>query len=186
MAPPRRKALTASYYRLDARRIARLHGWPVGHTILGHQLADEWGRPECRADIDIDGDAITATWGWPSRRTATVGTIQIPSGHRLFLCPGCDRRCAIVYLHPRQAPGCRVCMDLGYASQSEGPLRRAFRRRDKFAASWGWDVADPLERPRPKWRRRRAYVTARFRLAELEAATLGGLAARLERMTPSA
>ncbi|PUB10522.1 hypothetical protein DFP92_11843 [Yoonia sediminilitoris] len=53
-----------------------------------------------------------------------------------FLCPSCDRRCAIIYCHPKTLKmGCRVCLKGRYASEYMSPQGRrlhaafAVRRR---------------------------------------------------------
>ena len=43
-----------------------------------------------------------------------------------FTCPGCWRRCSILYLSERLA--CRLCLQLAYRSQSEGVLNRSYRK----------------------------------------------------------
>lgn len=181
MAPPRSKDRTTDYRRLDARRIARLHGYPVG-SVVAHRLVDEWQRPDGIVLLAFEPELMTVAWG--DDCPLDLGIVRTDNGRWWFACPGCERRCAIVYLRPGEWPGCRTCLGLAYPSQSEGPLRRAYRRRDKFAAGWGWDVAKPMVRPRPKGRWCRSYIAALDRLAELEATPLAGLAARFERIAP--
>jgi hypothetical protein len=184
MPPPRSKDRTSSYRRLDARRIARLHGYPVG-AVVAHRLVDEWQRTDGIVMLAFEPEPELVTVAWGDDCPLDLGIVRTDNGRWWFACPGCRRRCAIVYLRPGDWPGCRTCLGLAYPSQSEGALRRAYRRRDKFAARWGWDVAKPLARPRPKGRWCRSYIAALDRLAVLEAAPLAGLAARLDRMTTS-
>jgi len=121
-----------------------------------------------------------------------------------FLCPACERRCALLYWiasGDRLGWRCRVCAELRYTSTREDELARAARRvrrirYDKLRAGdvvnlavWvGW--ADP---PRPPYMRRRTYdrLIAELRKAERQrddlvrqmvaTTTAGVRAARLER-----
>src|SRR5690606_31741958 len=47
-----------------------------------------------------------------------------------FLCPKCQRRVGIMYLW--YIPQCRTCAHLVYASQSEDPVNRSWRRTTKL------------------------------------------------------
>ena len=65
-------------------------------------------------------------------------------GHFLrpwFVCPGCARRAAILYLLPETDPNsvavrflCRLCLGLAYPSQRERPILRSKRRLKKARA----------------------------------------------------
>jgi hypothetical protein len=63
-----------------------------------------------------------------------------------FVCPGCDRRAAILYEEEEEMSGavlCRHCLELGYQSQREGPIARAKRRVEKARARLGPDGSRP-------------------------------------------
>ena len=71
-----------------------------------------------------------------------------------FLCPGCDRRIAALYLAKRFR--CRHCLDLRYASQRETPRFRAISRIQRVRKKLGG--TGNLMKPRPS---RPRYMHAR-------------------------
>lgn len=54
-----------------------------------------------------------------------------------FLCPGCARRCSILYHTPTRGWICRLCGDGRYASEVEPPLKRLYRRSRKLRRRLG-------------------------------------------------
>lgn len=162
MAPPRLRAKTSAYPQLDARRIAREHGFPAG-AVVTHRLVGEWSQRTGWVVLEFESDAIIVQncvvppWAVGIERTE----LRSNGGWRWwFQCPTCARRCAVLYLRAGTWPGCRKCMSLAYPSQSEGVLARKYRRRDKLAGRMGWDVAKPFCLPRPKGMWRRTYLAA--------------------------
>lgn len=112
------KRKTSRYFRLDARRIARLHGFAPGRDFA-HQLVNEYGTPDTQLVICTYEDHIQVQQnGWMRWPILTEKTdLNSNGGYRTwFLCPSCGRRCAIVYVRSTEAPGCRVCMALAYES----------------------------------------------------------------------
>ena len=68
-----------------------------------------------------------------------------------FLCPTCNRRCAILY-----PVKCRLCLRLHYASEHEGSLDRLLRKAIKHRAkhgqtSGGICVLFPSKPKRMRW-----------------------------------
>jgi hypothetical protein len=98
-----------------------------------------------------------------------------------WVCPGCGRRCAVLYGGVRFR--CRRCHNLAYASTREEPYERALRRaqaiRQRLGGSPNLLAPFPAKPPRMHWR---TY----WRLAEeamaCEAAWGAGLAAWLEQV----
>lgn len=82
-----------------------------------------------------------------------------------FLCPECQRRCAILY-----PVKCRVCLGLHYASEHESPLDRNLRAAIKFRARFGQKKGGvvPAFPRKPKWMRWHTYFKARKRAKEIE------------------
>ena len=59
-----------------------------------------------------------------------------------FLCPGCQRRAAILYLH-KGAFRCRHCHDLRYQCQSEDAIDRTWRAQAKVERKIGRSQSRP-------------------------------------------
>lgn len=150
------------YNHLDARRIARLHGYSPGHEFA-IPLLNGSGIPtgsmavvsvfEDRLEVQTAIDALLHT-AWPIRMKRT--SLNSRGGWRWwFECPTCGRGCAVVYMRAGKPPSCRKCMNLAYPSQSEGGFRRAIRRTHKIYRRLGWDPARPdtWRRPKGMWHR---------------------------------
>ena len=100
-----------------------------------------------------DGDSITLAYVIDGQnieeRVLLDSTPVHLGGHRAwFLCPGCDRRIAVLYGGMRFR--CRYCHDLRYASQREGKRHRAISRIQKTRKklSGTTDLTQPIPRPR--------------------------------------
>jgi hypothetical protein len=77
-----------------------------------------------------------------------------------FLCSGCARRTAKLYLgRGDTAFACRACHDLAYASQSATPVHRAITRAQKLRTRLGGgpSLLDPLPLQRPQRMHRLTY-----------------------------
>lgn len=192
------------WIRWDARattdqchRLA-LHGW----TQHG------WLRPGAQGIVRwLRGDRETGTIGWivtgqeqnsrERRPAALLLHYQVrgePVCERIALtwtacsfggqrpwwcCPGCGRRCAVLYGGIRFR--CRRCHDLAYASTREEPYERALRRsqaiRQRLGGSPNLLAPFPPKPPRMHWR---TYLRLAEEAMACEAAWGAGLAARLE------
>src|SRR3954447_23709331 len=93
------------------------------------------------------------------KRVPLVRTAQPFGGERLwFACPGCGRRCAVLYGGRRFC--CRCCVGAPYGSQREAPHERLLRRVQAIRARLGGNeyasLALPFP-PRPKRMRQATY-----------------------------
>lgn len=113
-----------------------------GNVKVPHMICDETPQidfrklarlvPEVPDVIEFEGERIVTTW----TNTNFGGRRQ------WFLCPSCDRRCAIIY---RRGDGplwcCRVCGGGRYLSEHESPkarkLRKALKVRKKLGQRGG-------------------------------------------------
>lgn len=111
----------------------------------------------------IDGERIVTEW------TKT----QFGGRRQWFLCPSCDRRCAIIY---RVGNGtlwcCRVCGDGRYWSERQTQNERLLSQAIKVRASLGQTsggIIPPFPK-RPKHMRKKKYEALRARaiLRELD------------------
>ena len=118
-------------------------------------------------------------------RVPLVRTAQPFGGERAwFACPGCSRRCAVLYGSQRFL--CRVCVALPYGSQREPAHERLLRRVQGLRARLGGELYASLDLPfppRPKRMRRTTYRRLRARAVRLERAMA---AAAAERFGPAA
>ena len=91
-----------------------------------------------------------------------------------FRCPGCGRRCAILYLRTGYF-ACRRCQALVYPSQRERFSWRAFRRRDRIIERLGGNGGlIPVVKPAGMWWRTFDRLQVLAREAELQG-LLGGM-----------
>jgi len=75
-----------------------------------------------------------------------------------FLCPSCNRRCAILY-----PVKCRLCLRLNYASEHEGKLDRLLRKAVRHRYRYGQEergIGVPFP-SKPKHMRWHTYFKAR-------------------------
>jgi hypothetical protein len=75
-----------------------------------------------------------------------------------FRCPRCYSRRAVLYGTAGDGKfGCRGCMQLGYASEAEDALGRAWRKQRKLAARLRAEDDTDIHPPRPKGMHQRTY-----------------------------
>lgn len=91
----------------DCTIVAEAHGFAVSHSLAGAARAEQ--VPILRTQCHFGG---TRPW---------------------FGCPGCGRRCAVLFLRP-MGFACNSCGGLSYMSQREGELARGARARNKAAS----------------------------------------------------
>ena len=144
-----------SYHRLDVRSLAR-DGLLTGSGTVTWSRGDHVTRA---AEVHGDGDSIRLAYVIGGQeieeRVALTSTPVHLGGHRFwFLCPGCDRRIAVLYAGARFR--CRHCHDLRYASQRESAKFRAISRIHRVRKKLG--AGANLLKPRP---RRPRYMHAR-------------------------
>lgn len=118
----------------------RVTGSPE-QVILSYQWTPSGGEPrtmECALPIERTNCNYGGTRPW-------------------FLCPKCQRRCAVVYFGGGSY-ACRRCNQIAYYSQSEDLMDRAFRKKRKLEARLvdGWG--------KPKGMHWRTYERLRFQL----------------------
>ena len=96
--------------------------------------------------------------------------------NKLYItCPYCQKQRQSLYAI-KYAYGCRQCIGLHYASQSERPNERLMRRIRKLRKElWGYDwpeVNNMFEQvahwPKPKWMRWKTFEQKRNKITELE------------------
>lgn len=82
--------------------------------------------------------SILITYGFDSQTIRLTKTPCNYGGYRSwFLCPGCCRRVAVLYLKSYTIK-CRNCHDLVYNCERESALDRRYRKADKIRERLGW------------------------------------------------
>ena len=140
------------FISLDIRELNHLG---LRKDVQNHVQLTRGGEPVMSLLVELP-DEWTLILRFDSRRSAMwrlVPIHQTVSIHgseshfglrRWFVCPFCERRCAILYSNPKLM--CRRCLDLPYASQSRSrrtlplPVKRAMAQRRKLGGSdLPWD-----------------------------------------------
>jgi hypothetical protein len=99
-----------------------------------------------------------------------------------FLCPGCSRRCAILY-----PQFCRICGDGRYEVELLSPehrkITRAIRMRRRLGQNEGGTIA-PFPK-KPKWMRWHTYLNLRAKSETYEKQMWAAAGVRLDRLQNS-
>lgn len=122
-------------HRVDVRQLKR---W--GYLRDGARGSIWWARDGERTgtvDIRTDGSYLRFIYRWRRAGETDWKPVEAEVGFQTTLCHfggarhwficRCNRRCAIVYVDGPRV-GCRECMGLAYASQSEDEIDRTWRR----------------------------------------------------------
>ena len=143
---PARKT-TDDFPALDVRRLKREGRIAPGQEEL---VAEEL------LGAEASSSSLRLRLAWASSGFAGA----YGEGHYLrpwFVCPGCARRAAILYLLPPGGPPgeeyrllCRLCLGLAYRSQREDELGRAKRRLAKARARLRVAPGEDLPAAKPK------------------------------------
>lgn len=103
---------------------------------------------------------IISEWVWITTTPCHFGGVRY-----WFLCPNCDRRCAILY--PQV---CRICADGRYEVELLSPehrkITRAIRLRRRLGQTEGGTIARFPKKP--KWMRWHTYLRLRAQSEALE------------------
>jgi len=98
-----------------------------------------------------------------------------------FLCPECNRRCAILY-----PVKCRVCLGLHYRAEHKAPLDRQYlkaeKRRKRFGQRYGGIAARFPNKP--KLMRWHTYLRERRKSQNIEQQIFDAYAVRIGKIKP--
>jgi hypothetical protein len=121
------RATTSNYHQLDVRDWHR-HGWLERPFFFCH-----WWKVEIVAStrsapavMCLYHRSEPARQGLPDRVRFEWTSCNYGGSRPWFLCPGCERRVAILYVGSTLA--CRHCRQLTYDSQHDSGFRRLVRR----------------------------------------------------------
>lgn len=163
-------------HRVDVRKLKR---WGL---LLDGAIGSIWwsrdGRETGRIGIRMSGNYLRFDYRWrrsgetdwiAARREVGIQTTSCHFGgvRHWFVC-ACNRRCAIVYVSGPNV-GCRECLDLAYASQSEDEIGRAWLRVHRLQRQLA--LPDSLQGwcfhpPRPKGMHLTTFKRLRDRMVE--------------------
>lgn len=127
--------------RIDIRYLKKNRMLEPGIYTLGWSYGDEETADRATLIVGRQKMAVACSWtdgetGDPQKMKRVIELSESPcryGGSRKWLiCPRCGYKMAVLVLTPPHV-GCRHCLHLSYASQSENASYRALRRRNKIA-----------------------------------------------------
>ena len=128
-------------------------------------------------------DALSAKWEpvWYSVQL-TWTPCHFGGRRPWFVCPGCGRRVAKLYLRGKYFL-CRRCHNLAYKSQREDRAGRLVRKADKIRTRLGGKpgMLNPFP-PKPKGMHRRTYLQLRDEALQLEREAVAELRKEIVRL----
>jgi hypothetical protein len=169
------RAYTGEYHRLYAKTFKSLLTASLGsYSIDGGNLSNEHKKLqliELNNNLRVMVFTINST---PFQIALKLDNSSV--SNKLYItCPYCQKQRQSLYAI-KYAYGCRECIGLHYASQSERPQERLMRRIRKLRKElWGYDWPDVnnmfeqvIYWPKPKWMRWKTFEQKRNKITELE------------------
>lgn len=183
---PAQNIRVESLHRLDVRDLQR-------RGLLAPGRAFDWSwtrdrRQTAAVSVSVTEAAVTLRYRWGGQGDVVGVPLYLDrtacryGGQRpWFACPYCGHRVAIVYLASRRW-GCRHCLRVRYASQSEDAIQRTWRRTRKIEAR----LAGGENRPhgKPAGMRWATFDRLQDELAAIEAQRSADLCTRFARLFP--
>jgi hypothetical protein len=169
------RAYTGEYHRIHAKLFRQLLTKPIGsYSLNSDNLSDEHRKLALKENKN-SFRFITFTINEKPHQIALKLDHSSASNKLYITCPYCQKQRQHLYAI-KYAFGCRQCIGLHYASQSERPQERLMRRIRKLRVKlWGndWpDVNNMFEQvaywPKPKWARWKTFEQKRNKIIELE------------------
>jgi hypothetical protein len=170
-----KRAYTGEYHRIHANVFKSLLTSPLGsYSVNSDNLSDD--HRKLALMVNENGVRyVTFTINEKPYSIALKLDNSSVSNKLYITCPYCHKQRQHLYAI-KYAYGCRQCIGLHYASQSERPNERLMRRIRKLRKElWGndWpDVYNMLENvtywPKPKWSRWKTFKQKRNKIIELE------------------
>jgi len=169
------RAYTGEYHRIHANVFKQLLTKPLGNYSLNSDyLSDEHQKLKL-SGLDCGVRLMTFIIKDKQHKIALILDNRSVSNKLYITCPYCQKQRQSLYAI-KYAYGCRQCIGLHYASQSERPSERLMRRIRKLRKElWGYDwpdVNNMFEQvsywPKPKWMRWKTFEQKRGKITELE------------------
>jgi len=169
------RAYTTEYHRIHANVFKPLLKAPLGNYSISSEYLNDNHR-KLKLEENKNGVRyVTFTINDKPHHIVLKLDNRSASNKLYITCPYCQKQRQSLYAI-KNAYGCRQCIGLHYASQSERPQERLMRRIRKLRKElWGNDwpfVNDMFEQvaywPKPKWIRWKTFEQKRNKITELE------------------
>lgn len=169
------RAYTNEYHRIHANVFKSLLTKPLGsYSISSDYFSDDHQKFKL-TDLECGVRLMTFTINDKPHKIALIVDKRSASNKLYITCPYCQKQRQSLYAI-KYAYGCRQCIGLHYATQSERPQERLMRRIRKLRKElWGYDwpdVNNMFEQvvywPKPKWMRWKKFEQKRNNIIQLE------------------
>ncbi len=169
------RAYTSEYHRIHANVFKPLLKVPLGNYSINSK---HLSANHCKLALKENKNGVryvTFTINDKSHHIALKLDNRSISNKLYITCPYCQKQRQSLYAI-KHAYGCRQCIGLHYASQSERPQERLMRRIRKLRKElWGYDWPDVNNMfeniaywPKPKFMRWNTFEQKRNKITELE------------------
>jgi hypothetical protein len=170
-----KRAYTGEYHRIHANIFKSLLTKPLGSYLLNSDYLSDEHRKLALTENENGVRYITFNINEKPHQIGLKLDNSSASNKLYITCPYCQKQRQQLYAI-KYAYGCRQCIGLCYASQSERPKERLMRRIRKLRKElWGDDwpaVNNMFEQvaywPKPKWMRWKKFEQKRNKITELE------------------
>jgi hypothetical protein len=169
------RAYTSEYHRIHANVFKPLLTKPLGNYSINSEFLFDDHKKIKLEETENGIRYVTFNINDKPHKMALKLDNRSASKKLYIICPYCQKQRQHLYAI-KYAYGCRQCIGLHYASQSERPQERLMRRIRKLRRElWGndWiDVNSMFEQvacwPKPKWMRWKTFEQKRNKITELE------------------
>ncbi|ARD45069.1 hypothetical protein [Colwellia sp. PAMC 21821] len=169
------RAYTGEYHSVKANVFKSLLEMPLGNYSLDAEFLNDEHKKFTLKESGNGIRYVTFTINEKPHQIALKLDNSSASNKLYITCPYCHKQRQSLYVI-KYAYGCRQCIGLHYASQSERPNERLMRRIRKLRKElWGYDWPDVnnmfeqvIYWPKPKWMRWKAFEQRRNKIIELE------------------
>ena len=145
---------------------------PVHNKLIGFHMICDWSEQIDIRKLPKAAYPLPAIIHFEGERILTIWTETNFGGRRQwFMCPSCDRRCAIIYRRGTGPLwGCRVCMDGRYRSEHKTTVDRMIQKAEKIRKRLGQTEVGILARfpEKPKAMHWATYDRLKAQALEIE------------------
>ena len=169
------RAYTSEYHRIQANVFKSLLTKPLGNYSINSDYLSNDHQKFKLTDLECGVRLMTFTINDKPHKIALILNNRSASNKLYITCPYCQKQRQSLYAI-KYAYGCRQCIGLHYASQSERPQERLMSRIRKLRKElWGYDWPDVNNMfaqvtywPKPKWMRWKTFEQRKNKITELE------------------